>query len=504
MIIDGSPLKLETIQNYLKDPTPVELALGAMERVAQCRSFLDQKTADSNGPIYGVNTGFGSLYKVAIEADQLQTLQENLVMSHACGAGEYVNAEVIRLMMLFKIQALSHGLSGVQVATIQLLITLLNADVLPVIYSQGSLGASGDLAPLAHLSLPLIGKGKVWVDGEIKDSSSVLESIGLKPVQLKSKEGLALLNGTQFMSAQLTYALLQGLHLDFMADVTAALSLEAFDGRPEPFHEALHRIRPHYGQIKTAARVREFTEGSQLLHASKTHVQDPYAFRCVPQVHGATKQILKHVWDQVEVEINAVTDNPTVFPEEDLVLSGGNFHGQILAVTADYLAIGLAELASISERRVYQLISGARGLPDFLVANSGVNSGFMIPQYTAASIVSQNKQYCTPASIDSIPSSNGQEDHVSMGANATTKLLKVVENSYRVLAIEWFTAAQAIELRGADRTSEFLKGLLGLYREQVPFLERDCEMAPLIWESEDFLRNLDVEWNELNLQLKNT
>lgn len=495
--IDGSPLTLQQIQQFLNDPVPVELAPEAIEKIESCRRFLDEKSQQSEHPIYGVNTGFGSLYKVAIATDQLQQLQENLVMSHACGSGEEVDAQVVRLMMLLKIHALSHGFSGVQVATVQLLVDLLNADVLPVVYAMGSLGASGDLAPLAHLSLPIIGRGEVWMDGARKDALDALKKLGLSPVKLQSKEGLALLNGTQFMSAQLTYALVQGLQLDYLADVAAALSLEAFDGRIDPFHPALHRIRPHRGQIATADRIREFVDGSKLIKTPKKHVQDPYAFRCVPQVHGTTKHILQHVWEQLETEINAVTDNPTVFPDEDLVLSGGNFHGQILAVTADYLCIGLAELGSISERRTYQLISGARELPDFLVKNSGLNSGFMIPQYTAASIVSQNKQYCTPASIDSIPSSNGQEDHVSMGANATTKLLKVVDNVYRILSIEWFTAAQALDFRGRERTSSFLGGLLDQYRAEVPFIEADEVMAPHMASTEEFLRSIEIEHTEL-------
>jgi len=498
--IDGSPLSLLQIQHFLNEPTTVELSPEAIGKIESCRRFLDEKTKQSEHPIYGVNTGFGSLYKVAIAADQLQQLQENLVMSHACGSGDEVDAQVVRLMMLFKIHALSYGFSGVQVATVQLLVDLLNADVLPVVYSMGSLGASGDLAPLAHLALPIIGRGEVWVDGARKEASEVLKTLGYKPVSLQSKEGLALLNGTQFMSAQLTYALVQGLQLDYLADVSAALSLEAFDGRIDPFHPALHRIRPHRGQIATADRIRELVEDSQLIAAPKKHVQDPYAFRCVPQVHGTTKHILQHVWEQLKTEINAVTDNPTVFPDEDLILSGGNFHGQILAVTADYLSIGLAELGSISERRTYQLISGARELPDFLVKNSGLNSGFMIPQYTAASIVSQNKQYCTPASIDSIPSSNGQEDHVSMGANATTKLLKVVDNVYRILSIEWFTAAQALDFRGRERTSSILGELLNQYREEVPFIEADEVLAPHMAATEDFLRSIEIEPSELYIR----
>lgn len=318
-------------------------------------------------------------------------------------------------------------------------------------------------------------------------AAAALKKKGWKPIELQSKEGLALLNGTQFMSAWMTYAILHAYHFASMCDIIGALSLEAFDGRPEPFDPLLHKIRPHQGQTDVAANIRSLLKGSQLIRRKKTHVQDPYSFRCIPQVHGASRDAIMYAAGVLHTEINAVTDNPTVFPDDDKILSGGNFHGQPLALAADFLAIALAELGNISERRTYLLISGQRGLPPFLVADPGLNSGFMIPQYTAASIVSQNKQYCTPASVDSIVSSNGQEDHVSMGANAVTKLWKVTDNLCTVLAIELMTAAQAIEFRRPSATSPVLEDFLASFRKEVKFVEEDRVLYEDIRKSRDFL-----------------
>ena len=375
-----------------------------------CREYLDHKLENTTSPIYGITTGFGSLHKKTISKDQLNKLQENLVMSHACGTGAMVREDIVRLMLLLKIHALSLGKSGVQVATIQRLIDFFNEGICPVVYEQGSLGASGDLAPLAHLVLPLLGLGQVTYKGKIIDSGAILSKFNWSPVELKSKEGLALLNGTQFMSSYGVYIITMAERLSAFADIISAISLEAYDGRLDPFFECIHQIRPHKGQIETARMFRLILHGSQLISHKKAHVQDPYSFRCIPQVHGASKDAISYARSVILTEINSVTDNPTIFPDEDLIVSGGNFHGQPLALIFDYLAIALAELGSISERRVYRLIAGQRELPEFLVANPGLNSGFMIPQYTAASIVSQNKQLCTPSSVDSIPSSNEQED----------------------------------------------------------------------------------------------
>lgn len=414
------------------------------------------------------------------------------MMSHACGTGAEVPQEVVKLLLLLKIQSLAYGYSGVQLKTVKRLIDFYNREIYPVVYQQGSLGASGDLAPLAHLCLPLIGLGEVSFQGYKLASEHVLEMFSWEPITLKAKEGLALLNGTQFMAAYGVLALLQAKRLSRQADVIGALSLDAFDGRLEPFDALVHRLRPHKGQVETAAAVRRLLKESELMQQEKKHVQDPYSFRCMPQVHGATKDALAYAAEVFTTEINSVTDNPNVFPEEDAILSGGNFHGQPLALALDFMAIALAELGSISERRTYQLISGLRGLPEFLVAEPGLNSGFMITQYTAASVVSQSKQLCTPASVDSITSSNNQEDHVSMGANAATKLYQVVQNVERVLAIELLHAAQALDFRRPLLTSPVLEALVAAYREKVSFVSTDRVLHNDIVASNSFLREYVV------------
>ncbi len=471
--VDTLRLDLNVIRKIMQNSCRINLSQECIGLIKQCREYLDQKIASQTEPIYGVTTGFGSLCNHSISAADLGQLQKNLVMSHACGMGDKVPDEIVRIMLFLKIQSLAYGKSGVQLATVDRLIDFYNNDVLPVVYTQGSLGASGDLSPLAHLSLPLLGLGEVVCDGKIQDSSILLRQYGWKPLELSSKEGLALLNGTQFMAAYGVYIILQAMELANWADITGALSLDAFDGRIEPFLEPVHLVRHHKGQIETARNIRTLLENSELMGRSKHHVQDPYSFRCMPQVHGATRDTIQYVAGIFESEINAVTDNPTIFPEKDLIISAGNFHGQPLALALDFLSIALAELGNISERRVYRLISGARKLPSFLVANPGLNSGFMIPQYTAASIVSQNKQYCTPSSIDSIESSQGQEDHVSMGANGAVKTMKVLENVEKLLSIELLNAAQALEFRRPARTSPQLEDLVMRFRKKVDFINDD-------------------------------
>ena len=414
-------------------------------------------------------------------------------MSHACGIGEEVPLKVVKLMLFLKAQSLSYGNSGVQLATVQRLLDFYNEGVLPVVYQYGSLGASGDLAPLAHLSLPLIGLGEVYYMGKKYPASEILKKFGWEPIDLKSKEGLALLNGTQFMSAYGVELCLRVFKLSQLADIIGALSLEAFDGRIEPFHELIQMIRPYEGQIKTAERVRWILKDSELINRPKEHVQDPYSFRCIPQVHGASKDSIKYVAYVFQREINSVTDNPTIFPDEDLIISAGNFHGQPLALALDNLAIAMSELGNISERRTYQLVGGNRNLPPFLVANPGLNSGFMIPQYTAASMVSHNKQLSTPSSVDSIETSQGQEDHVSMGANAAVKAYKVMENLERILAIELYNAAQAMDFRRPARTSAFLEDILEQYRQKVKFVEDDKVMYDDINRSVIFLQEVELD-----------
>ena len=491
--ISSEVLSLEVIQEIISQNKKLALSDEAKVAIEKCRTYLDTKMASNDEPIYGINTGFGSLCNVKISSENLSQLQENLVKSHACGTGEAVPQEIVKIMLLLKIQSLSYGHSGVQLQTVDRLIDFYNNDILPIIYTQGSLGASGDLAPLAHLSLPLLGEGEVYYDGFRQPASKVLEKMNWKPIILQSKEGLALLNGTQFMSAYGSYILLKAMKFSYFADVIGAISLEAFDGRKEPFNPLIHYIRPHKGQIVTAERILEFLEGSQIIQQPKQHVQDPYSFRCMPQVHGASKDTIDYVKKVFKTEINSVTDNPNIFIESDIIVSGGNFHGQPLAITLDFLAIALSELGNISERRTYQLISGLRGLPAFLVDNPGLNSGFMIPQYTAASIVSQNKQLATPASIDSIVSSNGQEDHVSMGANAATKCLKIMENLERILAIELMNASQAIEFRRPLQSSEFIETFLKSYRDEVPFVKEDRILHYDIEKSIAFLNSFMVE-----------
>lgn len=487
--ISAEHLSLERVRQIVEEGYCLELSEDARRRIIHCREYLDCKMSTQEAPIYGITTGFGSLCNISVGADELGCLQKNLVMSHACGTGERVANEIVKLMLLLKVQSLSYGNSGVQLATVERLIDFFNNDILPVVYQQGSLGASGDLAPLAHLSLPLLGLGEVEYQGAIIPSADILAAKGWSPIELQSKEGLALLNGTQFMSAYGVWSILKAQDLSEWADRIAALSLDAFDGRIEPFCDEVHIIRGHRGQLTTARRMRELLQGSELISRHKAHVQDPYSFRCVPQVHGASKDTIEYVAGVLETEINSVTDNPTIFPDEDMVVSAGNFHGQPIALAMDFLAIGVAELGNISERRTYRLISGKRELPNFLVANPGLNSGFMIPQYTAASIVSQSKGLCMPASVDSIPSSQGQEDHVSMGSNAATKLYRVVLNTERVLAIEMMNAAQALEFRRPARSSAFLECLVEKYRAVVPFVDNDTVMYPHIESSIQFLRN---------------
>ena len=486
--ISAKHLSIERVGEIIFNGYQLELSDDARTRILRCREYLDKKMAVNDKPVYGVTTGFGSLCNVSIGKDQLTQLQINLMMSHACGTGDRVPNEIVKIMLLLKIQSLSYGFSGCKLDTVERLIDFFNNDILPVVYMQGSLGASGDLVPLAHLSLPLVGMGDVEYKGKVMTGAQMLQVMGWKPIQLASKEGLALLNGTQNMSSFAVWALLQSHRLSDWADKIAAMSLDAYCGLVEPFTDAVHQVRPHKGQIETAARMRELLAGSEIVEKPKSYVQDPYSFRCVPQVHGSVKDTMAYVESVIDTEINSATDNPTVCPDEDLIISAGNFHGEPIALPMDFLAIAMSELANISERRIYKLVSGTRGLPSFLVANPGVNSGFMITQYTAASVVSLNKSLCNPASVDSIPSCQGQEDHVSMGANAAIKLYKVVLNTERVLAIELFNSAQALEFRRPLKSSPIIQKMFEEYRKVVPFIVNDEVMYPYIQKSIDFLR----------------
>lgn len=489
--ISSEHLTLDKVKEIIDSHARLVLSEESIQAIEKCRRYLDTKMDDIGRPVYGVTTGFGSLCNVTIPADKLSQLQYNLVVSHACGSGETVRPEIVKLMLLLKVQSLSYGHSGAQLVTVQRLIDMFNNDILPVVYQHGSLGASGDLAPLAHLSLPLLGLGEVLYKGQIRPSAEVAAEFGWQPITLQSKEGLALLNGTQFMSAHAVWSVLKSKRLSRWADYIGAISLDAYDGRIEPFFALTHQLRPHKGQIETGERFLHLLEGSELIKRDKVHVQDPYSFRCIPQVHGAVKDCIRYVESVIEIEINSTTDNPNVFPDEDMIISAGNFHGEPIALPMDSLAVAMSELASISERRTFRLISGQRGLPSFLVAKPGLNSGFMIPQYTAASIVSQNKGLCWPASCDSIPSSQGQEDHVSMGSNSATKLVRVLDNVEEVLGIELLNAVQALEFRRPAKTSPVLEGIITDYRRQVPFVDNDSYLHPLIEKSVLFLRNED-------------
>ena len=494
--IHPGDLSLDQLQKALVLGATLQLTETAAEKVKICRDFLERKLKETDQLYYGINTGFGSLCNIRISPDELEQLQENLVRSHACGTGELVPWELSRIMLLLKIYGLALGYSGIAPETLERLIQHYNHGLYPVIYQQGSLGASGDLAPLAHLSLPLIGAGEVYYQGKISPAADVLKQLGWQPLKLKAKEGLALINGTQFMSAYGCYILLKAQQLAALSDLVAAVSLDAFDGRMEPFHALVQQLRPFAGQRQTASNILGFLQGSQIAKAAKESVQDPYSFRCIPQVHGATKDVISHVANVFTTEINSVTDNPLIIPEEDQIISGGNFHGQPLAMALDYLGIALADLSSICERRVYKLVA-AKHLPPFLSTNSGLNSGMMIPQYTAASIVSQSRQLATPASVDSITSSAGQEDHVSMGANAATKALRILENTERVVAIELMVAAQALELQRPKKSSLYIENFIAEFRNTVPFLDKDRELYKDIAASLKFCKEQVIIKTEL-------
>jgi histidine ammonia-lyase len=488
--ISDKPLTIKAAAKIVKHEILLDLSDDARKKILKCREFLDSLPTER--PYYGINTGFGSLCNTIIRDEDVEQLQVNLVSSHACGVGDYIPREVAKIMLLLKIQSLAYGHSGVTLETVQRLIDFFNFDCIPVVYEKGSLGASGDLAPLSHLCLPLIGKGEMWFKGDILPAEVVLKRMGWQALNFRSKEGLALINGTQFMSAFGVYILSQSKKILNLADLIAAMSLDAFDGRIEPFWAASHQIRPHKGQLTVAKRIRKILQGSEITVSEKKHVQDPYSFRCVPQVHGASREAIQYVKKIFTREINSVTDNPNIFPQTEQILSAGNFHGQILALGFDHLALALSELGSISERRTFQLLAGLRGLPPFLAKDAGLNSGFMIPQYTAAALASQNKQLCTPTSADSIVSSNGQEDHVSMGATGAIRTYRVLENLKNILAVELMTAAQALDFRRPAKSSEIIENFHAAYREYVPFLEKDTYLQPLMKKTLAFLEECEL------------
>lgn len=470
-IIDlSSRWTISELMDIIDNNTAISLGNDCIEKIKINRSYLENKLA-SGGIYYGINTGFGSLCNTIINDKDLDLMQKNLVLSHACGAGYMLDEKTCKLILLLKIINLSKAHSGVRIQLLEHMIGIYNAGIVPVIYEQGSLGASGDLAPLAHLSLLLIGEGQCYYGGKVNEVKEVFKNLNINTIELKEKEGLALLNGTQFSLAHAICCVDLAERAMKWSNQIAAASLQAFSASLAPFHHLISDIRNNKEQSYVASEISTYCADYKEL--KKYSVQDPYSFRCIPQVHGASLTAIQHVKSVVENEINAITDNPNIFHDEDLILSGGNFHAQSLALVLDYLCIAVSELASISERRIYQLINGDRDLPPFLVEHSGLNSGFMIVQYTAASIVSQNKQLSTPSSVDSIVSSKGQEDHVSMAANGGTKCIKVCNNVLTVLAMELMVALQACDFRDQKMLSGFVKNLHRDYRKHIPFLESD-------------------------------
>ena len=491
-IIDNSPLEIETLYKIIDKQLVLKLSTESLNNVKDCRDYLDKKTNNSDSPLYGINTGFGSLYNVSIKDNDLSKLQHNLILSHACGVGDRVPLKIVKIILLLKIITLSKGNSGIHIDTLDRLIFFYNKNIFPVIFKHGSLGASGDLSPLAHLSLPLIGEGQVYCNGSIKDVKEILNKFDLSPLKLKSKEGLALLNGTQFMSGYGLHLLFQSYKISYMADLIASVSLDAFDCRTEPFDNLIQKVRLHRGQTIIANRINNFRNNSEIAKSEKIHTQDPYSFRCIPQVHGATLDTIHYATSVIIKEVNSVNDNPIIFHKDDRIISGGNFHGQPLAYVLDFLKIAISEIGNISERRTYNLISGQRNLPSFLVNNPGLNSGFMIPQYTAASLVSLNKQLSSPSSVDSIVSSNGQEDHVSMGANSAILLFDISENVKKILSIELFNSAQAIDLKKPLKTSNLLHQFISIYRNKVEFISEDKLMHNEINSTLDFIESYNI------------
>ncbi|WP_420894162.1 histidine ammonia-lyase [Staphylospora marina] len=475
VVLTGSQLGFDDFDRVVHGRAKVALSDEALLRMEESSRYVQHLILE-NRTVYGVNTGFGKLCDTVIPPEETRRLQRNLIISHACGTGEPLPEEVVRGMMLLRINALAKGFSGVRPSTVRMMAELLNEEVHPIVPSQGSLGASGDLAPLAHMCLPLLGLGEVMHKGVKKPAARVLRELGLVPLELEAKEGLALINGTQMMCSLMAHAVIRARQLLLAADIISAMTMEALEGIPHACHPRLHLARGHRGQIVTASNLLKLLKGSlRVTEPGEKRVQDAYSLRCIPQVHGASKDAFRHVREIVLAEMNAATDNPLIFADEDEVISGGNFHGQPLALASDYLAMAMSEIANISERRTERLVNPTlSGLPPFLSKNSGLESGYMIMQYTAASLVSENKSLCHPASVDSIPSSANQEDHVSMGSISARKCMRIIRNSERVLAIEYLCAGQALEFR-TGQSGIGTECAWRLLRRVVPPLEHDRE-----------------------------
>lgn len=488
--INGENLSLQKAVEVVRNFARIELDPEAVKRVETSRQVVENYLAEG-AVVYGITTGFGKLADVKISNEKVEELQLNLILSHACGVGEELPREVVRAMMLLRANALAKGYSGIRLETLRLLVDMLNADVVPVVYSQGSVGASGDLVPLSHMVLVMLGYGEAYYQGERLAGAEALAKAGLQPVVLGAKEGLALINGTQCMTSMGVLGTFDAQNLAKTADICAALSMETLQGIPDAYEAMVHEVRPHPGQMTTAANVRKMLVGSELVNrADRDKVQDAYTLRCTPQVHGASRDAINYVTEVVSREINSATDNPLIFPVEGRAISAGNFHGQPIALAMDFLGIALSELANISERRVERLVNPSlSGLPPFLAPESGLNSGYMIAQYTAASLVSENKVLAHPASVDSIPTSANQEDHVSMGTIAARKMRQILTNAENVLAIELLTAAQGLEFKDREKMAPATKAVYDLIRSAIPAMVKDRFVAPDIHKMQQMIHD---------------
>ena len=493
ILLDGSSLTIEQIHEVVFKNAPVELSPKGVEQVKKSREYVEEIIQEGK-IVYGITTGFGKFSDVFISSENTSQLQLNLIISHACGVGEPFSPEVSKTMMLLRANSLSKGYSGITMETLDLLIQLINHNIIPVIPSQGSLGASGDLAPLSHMALVLLGRGEAYYKGKLISGKEALQLAGLNPVELKAKEGLALINGTQAMTACGSLAIQKANDIKKMADLIASLTSEGLSGIIDAYDPKIAEIRPHQGQKDSAENLRKILEGSGLTtRQGEVRVQDPYTLRCIPQVHGGSREAIDYVERVVNTEINSVTDNPLIFTEQGEIISGGNFHGQPMAIALDTLAIAISEFANISERRIERLVNPQlSGLPPFLIEEGGLNSGFMIPQYVAASLVSENKGLCTPASVDSIPSSANQEDHVSMGTIAARKALKVIENTTNVFAIELLCAVQALDFKEVEKMSPVTKKVYELVRSRVSKLTKDRELHIDIKECAEVIKSREI------------
>ena len=471
-------LTLDSVNAIAAGTLQAELCQEAIDKINKSRQNVD-KMAASDKAIYGINTGFGPLCDTQISPEETNLLQKNLLITHAVGVGEPIAKPISKLMLITKVHALSQGYSGIRLAVVERMLKFIELDIIPVVPEQGSVGASGDLAPLSHLFLPLLGEGEFWIDGDIKPAAEVLKEHGLEPMELHAKEGLALINGTQFILSHAITALTKMGYLLDLADIAGAMSIEGMQGSQSPFREELHAIRAFKGNVEVAARMRRFFEGSENMasHTDCDRVQDPYSLRCIPQVHGASRNAYNHLKELAETEMNSVTDNPIVISEEEAI-SGGGFHGQPLAMVLDYASIAAAELGNIADRRCYLLLEGLHGLPRLLTSSGGLNSGMMIPQYVTAALVTENKSLCFPPSADSVPTSMGQEDHVSMGSISGRKLNQILGNLDKIFAIELMYAAQAIEFRRPNKCSDIIEENVAIIRNKVAKLEEDRLLKP--------------------------